>query len=398
LEFHGNDSFRVLILVPCLLVGGTEMQTLALARALLGGGYHVTVCAYYEYDRNMVEAFERSGVRVLLLGLPRNVKGHNLGRMPKLAWALSRIIHQERPELVHVQYMAPGLLPLLTARMLGVPHILATVHTPGSVYGKRVWFIRNVVARLCDAFICVSETAEASFFGDSAIFAEQLLANGRKHFAIPNAVDLTQTDTLISHADIAELRRSLGLDGHVVVGMVSRLSREKGPQYLLEAMVSVVRQVPTAKLLMVGDGADRDSLGQQARRLGITEQIVWVGRLLRDEAMRRMAVMDIVAVPSEFEGFGLTAAEAMALGKPVVASDVAGLREVVEDKATGFLVPVGDVSALATAITRLLQDAAMRQCLGKAGRRRVEERFSMPVFADRYLRLYRSLLEAKPCL
>jgi len=147
--------------------------------------------------------------------------------------------------------------------------------------------------------------------------------------------------------------------------------------------------------LMVGDGAERETLVAQAQQLGINEQIVWAGRLPPETALRYMAAMDVVAVPSEFEGFGLTAAQAMALGKPVVASDVAGLREVVQDQVTGLRVPVGNVAALASAIAGLLGDIAQCRRLGQAGRRRVEERFSTSVFADRYLRLYRSLHEAR---
>ena len=378
----------ILILVPCLLVGGTEMHTLALARALAGGGCRVVVCAYYEHDPIMVRAIERAGATVRLLRLKR-AGGRNLGRLPALIGALAQLIHEERPGAVHVQYMAPGLVPILVARLVGVPHVVATVHVPGRHYRRGLWLPRSIAARLCDAFLCVSPSAERSFFGDSAEFDENLLARGRRHFTIPNCVDLELVDRLRSE-DARDLKRGLGLDGRRVVGMVSRMTSEKGPQFLIEAMVEVLRETPEAKLLMVGDGALRPALEARAAALGIANNVVWVGRLAREEAYRHMALMDVVVVPSQWEGFGLTAAEAMAFGKPVVASDVDGLRNVVDGQ-SGRLVAAGDVAGLGREIGRLMADESRRSEMGRAGRKRVVEHFSLEAFSARHVRLYRAL-------
>jgi glycosyltransferase involved in cell wall biosynthesis len=381
---------RVLIQLPCLVVGGTEMHTLMLARTLMSGGYGVTICAYYEHDRIMVDACEAAGARVRTLGLDRNAASRNLGRMPQLASALSRTLREERPHFVHVQYMTPTLVPLLVARRLA-PRLLATVHVPAHHYGARLARHRIIANRVCDAFLCNSQVVERSFFDDSALFDEALLRRGRRHFAIPNCVDLEEVDRTIRSADARSLRESLGLQGRRVVGMLSRLSPEKGARELVDAMSLVAQQLPDAALLIVGDGCERPALQAQSDRLGISAQVRFVGRLPRREALRHMAVMDVVAVPSHWEGFGLSAAEAMACRKPVVATNVDGLREVIIPNATGLLVPRGDTRALAKSLIRLLRDPQLRERLGDAGRKRIEQHFSFTEFAARHLRLYAAL-------
>ena len=380
---------RVLIAVPCLLIGGTEVQTLWLAKALLSGGYRVIVCADYEFDPGMVATFQRAGVEVCLLNLVRRAGGKNLRHMPRLALALASVIRKIRPDIMHVQYMAPGVIPILLARLLRIPHVLATVHVSWQSKGGGFCGPRSIAARFCDVLLCVSQDAERSFFGTSALFDRALYSEGRRHFTICNCVDLE--DVAGEDTSASALRKSLNLDARPVVGMVSRLSSEKGPQHLLDAMPEVLRSCPDARALMVGGGPDQTSLLRQATQLRIAEQIVWTGALPPDEARAHLAVMDVLVMPSKSEGFGLAAAEAMACGKPVVAFDVLGLREVVVHGETGLLTPFADSGKLASVIVDLLLDGKMRERMGKAGRRRVEEHFSSDVFTHRHLALYASL-------
>ena len=386
---------RVLIAIPCLCVGGTEMHTWALSRALVAGGYEVTVCVYFEYDRGMVEAIRCAGAAVRLLGLRRSGIRWDLPAMWHLARAFAAVVGEVHPHFVHVQYMTPGVVPLLTARLLGVPRVLATIHVPASEYGRRRWWPRILAERLCDAFLCVSRCVEDSFFGNSTLFEPLLLRRGRKHFTLWNCVDLEEVDRLRARSGGPQMRESLGLTGCKVIGMVSRLSPEKGAHHLLAAMAELVARVPTVKLLIIGDGPQRESLREQAAELDIERHIVWTGRLLHGEAMVHLAFADVVVVPSQCdEGFGLSAIEAMAFGKPVVASNAGGLREVVSDGQDGMLAPVGNPGELANAIVTILTDDALRDRMGRAARKNVEERFSLERFAERHRQLYGELAES----
>jgi phosphatidylinositol alpha-1,6-mannosyltransferase len=236
---------------------------------------------------------------------------------------------------------------------------------------------------------------EDSFFGNSTLFEPLLLRRGRKHFTLWNCVDLEEVDRLRARSGGPQMRESLGLTGCKVIGMVSRLSPEKGAHHLLAAMAELVARVPTVKLLIIGDGPQRESLREQAAELDIERHIVWTGRLLHGEAMVHLAFADVVVVPSQCdEGFGLSAIEAMAFGKPVVASNAGGLREVVSDGQDGMLAPVGNPGELANAIVTILTDDALRDRMGRAARKNVEERFSLERFAERHRQLYGELAES----
>ncbi|MFC1596903.1 glycosyltransferase family 4 protein [Planctomycetota bacterium] len=381
----------VLIGIPCLMRGGTEIQTRALVDALSGGGYEVVVCCYYEHDAVVVEEMREAGARVVLLGLIRRLPGRNFHRMPRLAAALRNVFRRERPDFFHVQYLAPGAFPVLVARLCRVPKVVATLHTPGHMYRKGAFSPKRVANRFCDAFICVSRAAERSVFGDAELFQPALLGNGRRHFTIYNAVDLDEADRLIDETDPAQLRERLGLGEGPVVGIVARLSREKGHAFFFRAFAEVVQEMPGLQLLVVGDGKCGAELRELAGQLGIASHIVWAGRLPREEALRSYMVMDIVAVPSLYEGFGLSAVEAMAFGKPVVASDVDELGHVVAHGTTGTLVPYGDVEAMRESVLELLRSPELVRKMGEAGRRRVVEHFNLPRFRAAWLSLYERL-------
>lgn len=382
----------VLIGIPCLLTGGTEMHTRDLVAVLAGAGYSVTVCCYYEFEEGMVREMEQAGARVRLLRLARR-KGKTLAHLPRLALALRRVLRQERPAVFHVQYLAPGAFPVLVGRLLGVPWVLATLHTPGHVYGRLAGLLRFVANHVCHGFFCVSETAEKAIFGTSAQFQPELWRAGRRHFTIYNGVDTAAIDRILTATDPAALRRERGLGSGPVVGVVARLSPVKGHDFLLRSFARVAGEIPDARLLVVGDGESRGDLEHLARDLGIREKIVWAGRLSRAQVIRTYAAMDVVAVPSRFEGFGLSAAEAMAAGKPVVASDLDGLRDVVASQSTGILVGFGDEPGLAAEIIQLIRDKPLSVRMGAAGRVRVEKHFSMLTFFENWQAVYQSTNE-----
>jgi glycosyltransferase involved in cell wall biosynthesis len=366
---------RVTLALPTLLTGGTEAQTLTLAAVLLEAGWDVTVCCYHESDQGVVAAFERAGTRVALLGLTRK-----LG-LTGIAGELRNAFRALRPDVVHVQYLAPGFTAVLAARAAGVQTVFATVHQPGSAYGFRERLLLRGAARMCTAFFAVSLAVERSWFRSAAIF-DPLVADTRRHFTMYNAVAAKSIMEASRGGERAALRRSLGVEhAAAVVGYVGRLRREKGLDVLIRALPAVVQCHPAVRLLVVGAGPDAGALRELSVREGIAGHMVWSGMRSQLEAWRLFGMMDVVAVPSRFEGFGLVAAEAQAAGLPVVASGVGGLREVVCDGETGILVPPGEPAALAKGIETLLADPPRARRLGIAGQRHVAEAYSPERFA-----------------
>jgi len=185
------------------------------------------------------------------------------------------------------------------------------------------------------------------------------------------------------------IREELGItDDTQVVVMVARLMRRKGCDILLDAAALL----PNAHFWVAGYGKPKYErwLRGRARKLRVNGRVTFLG--LREDSLKVMAGADVVVVPSRQEAFGRVALEAMIAGLPVVASDVDGLPEVVEDGVTGILFPSEDGCALAEAIRRLLADPALRLKMGRAGRKRVEERFTIERMCEDLLRVYSSLL------
>jgi glycosyltransferase involved in cell wall biosynthesis len=199
-----------------------------------------------------------------------------------------------------------------------------------------------------------------------------------------NGVDLERYD---HQEPCCTLHEEYGMEpGAEIVGVIARLEPEKGHPTLLEAWPAVLRACPSAHLLIVGEGSRRDALEAQARELRIAHRVVFTGR--RDDIPAVTAALDVAVLPSYREAQGLTILEAMALSRPVVASNVGGIPEMVEDGVTGLLVPPHDAPALAAAITRLLRDHPLADTLARAGHDLVHDRFCIQLMVNAVEAIY----------
>lgn len=180
------------------------------------------------------------------------------------------------------------------------------------------------------------------------------------------------------------------LDPGPTIVSVGRLTQEKGHRLLVEAMPRVLREVPEARLALCGQGPEEAALRARAGALGVAARVMFAG--FAADVRPLLAAADVFAMPSLCEGLGVAALEAMAMGKPVVASDAGGLPEAVADGETGLVVPKGRVEPLAAALAALLSDPGRARQMGEAGRRRALERFDRPVVVGRLAALYQELL------
>lgn len=363
------------------------MQTLLLSRALIESGYNVEVCCYFEWDESVVEEFKDTGARVQLLKWNRTIRTITFIR------ELAKIFQNKSPDIVHVQYMAPGLLSIIAARLAQVPAILATVHQPGIPHTIKNHLLLRIGSMLTNHFICVSEAVEKSWFGDACSFdlLNKKMINARRHFTLPNAIDIEGIDKALAIRSLKIGKIAAQMEGKQVIGTVARLSREKGIDILLEAFALMHKNYQQTQLLIVGDGSQIDELKTLAQRLEISEAITWTGLLSWQEAIGCLGLMDVVVVPSRFEGFGLTAAEAMACGKAVVASRVGGLEEIIKDDVNGMLVQPEDSSSFYHVMTTLLRNKERRQEIGAMARRYIKETYSYQNFRERCRFVYESL-------
>ena len=374
-----SDRKTILVCLPCLLTGGTEIQTLNLVQALAEGGHRVVTVCYFEHSRAMQERFEQAGSRVVLLS-PDGTRTGGWRILPFLYKGLRRIVREVRPDMVHVQYMAPGAIPILLLRLMGVRQIIATTHTGADIYPnlKLVHFIQRHCVR---AFTCITELAEQSFFGNSHLYSEQTALKKRNHFTIYNALSR-------QFADLPPMPRTF--NGTITLGVVSRLEQIKGMDLVIPAFAEIRKQCPDTRLLVVGDGSLRASMQQQAESLGCADAIEWAGRQPQEALPGWYRRMDIVLMPSRSEGFGLTAIEAMSCGCVVVASRTGGLPEVVRDGEVGLLHTPESAQDIAEKVLELIEHPERLEEMSARAVHYVT-RFSFDRYATLFNNLYRNL-------
>ena len=318
-----------------------------------------------------VRKLERHGVTVTVIDEPDDAIATG---------ALAVLLGDLRPEVVHNHMYRAELVGTRAAIALGEigrprPYVVSTIHS-SRVRSEEDRRVLHILTSRMDHLIAVSRS-----------IVEKLHQEGRDTIPISlihNGVDLQRYD----HQDpCCTLHEEYGLpEGSPIVGVIARLEPEKGHPTLIEAWPAVVAAVPDATLLVVGEGSRRDALEEQAKELGVERRIVFAGR--RDDVPAVTAALDVAVLPSYREALGLTVLEAMALSRPVVASSVGGIPEMVEDGVTGLLVPPRDPAALAAAIVRLLRDHPLADMLGRAGHDLVHERFCIELMVREVERIY----------
>ncbi len=369
-----NSRAKVMCLTVGLDVGGTEGQILELASRLDRRRFDVVVCALKGDGLIAAELRER-GVRVALL--------RGRGKWdPRVMSRLFRHLRRERPDVLHGFLFRANLLSAVLGRLVGVPVVILSQRETPLRTGWLRRLIEQMTTHLADAVTCSSEAARLAAVARAGGPAD-------KYVTIHNGIDLDRFE-----ARSVAARAKLGVpDGVPVIGTVSRLDEPiKGLSVLLEAMGRLIRQARFRDLraVIVGDGPAAPMLRERSERLGLARQVVFTG--IRRDLPDILAVPDVYVQPSLSEGFGIAIVEAMAAGRPVVATRVGGIPEVVLDGKTGRLVPPGDAAMLATAIQELLQDRQRALEFGTAGRHRAMERFGIESMVEQHARLYQRLV------
>lgn len=363
----------MLLLTVGLTVGGTEGQLFELASRLDSRRFSVLVCSL-KGEGPVARAMRERGVRVVTLN------GCGAWDIRVLS-RLFRLIRQERPEILHAFLGFANLAASLIGRLLGVPVIIWSYRDVEVWKTKAHWLVDRLAVRWADAITCCSDAVRQFVLA-------RMNGQAPKFSTIHNGVDFEtfNRSRAVSRAEL-NLR-----EGGFVIGTVSRLDEpKKGLAVMLRALADLAGQdgIPAWQWLLVGDGPARDRLRSLASELGLSGQVLFAG--MRDDVASVLPVMDIFVCPSLYEGFGIAIVEAMAAGRPVVASAVGGIPEIVVHEDTGLLVPPGDAAALAGALATLLTHPGQARAMGARGQARARERFSIETAVQQHQQLYESL-------
>ncbi|MGH7770922.1 MAG: glycosyltransferase [Candidatus Binatia bacterium] len=305
---------------------------------------------------------------------------------PICLWQVYRSIKRTGPHLVHTHLIHGDLYGTIAAKLARVPHVISTKHGYSSFHRiSRFYRLNKLIAPFVDRYITISQALQ-----EHCIRAEGIPESKMRtiHYAL-------QMPVLNGDGGRQALRVKLGLptDGFLLVS-VGRLIEVKGHKYLLNGIREIKEKGRNVRLLVVGDGPQRTNLEKFAVELGIAQEVSFLG--LRRDVWPLLLASDLFVLATLGEGFGLVLLEAMAAGKPIVASNVTSIPEIVVHGRTGLSVPARDSNALAEAICYLMERPDLRWKMGEAGRERLKEHFTVEKMVQATEKLYEEVLSDSP--
>jgi glycosyltransferase involved in cell wall biosynthesis len=370
---------RVLHLLVTTSPGGGPKHVYDLIRHLPRDEFDVVVAA--PRDGIFFDRFRELGVETVELPLGRLGVQH----LPRTI----RLMRRAGIDVVHTHGKGAGLFGRLAARALHIPavHTFHGIHYSSySHSGQRLYLaLERRLSRMSHAIINVSASQESEGLALRLFRREQSVV-------VVNGIDLGEMDRIIRESPVR--REHLGLTAEdFVLGCVSRWDPVKRFEVLLQAVRRLASRIPRLALLLVGGGGEEARIRRLAGETGLQDRVIFTGFL--GNPTRVYGALDLYVATSLKEGLPLAPLEAMAAGLAIVATDVPGHRDVVARGETGLLVPPEDAASLAEAIATLASDAEWRHQMGRAGRRRVAEHFTVQHMVERTASVYRGAL-ARP--
>jgi glycosyltransferase involved in cell wall biosynthesis len=386
------NRIKVVRVIGRLNVGGPAIHVVNLSAGLDPSRFEQILIAGSENaaEGSMKDYALARGVRPQVI--PEIVTAFSLTpRDVKALAKLYSLIRRERPHIVHTHTAKGGFLGRLAARLAGVPVIVHTYHGHvlhgyyGPVKSRLLRRMERSLGRFTQRLVTVSEQVKSELVSYGVAEAEKITV-------IPLGFDLDPF--LNSGPHRGQFRREFGLDDKIkLIGIVGRIFPIKNHRLFLSVAARIAARESTARFVIVGDGVLRPDLERQAMELGIADRVIFTG--WRRDLPRIYADLDVLVSSSDNEGTPVSVIEAMAAGRPVVATRVGGLPDLIRDRETGVLVPPRDAEALATAVLQVLQDTESARTVGRNAMISARERFDVARLIADVHHLYDALLKER---
>lgn len=385
-----QKKLKILRIIARLNVGGPAVHTILLTEALNNDRFESILIAgqVEKYEKDMIYLARQKGVNPIIIS--------ELGRQPRpikdliALWKIYNLIMRERPDIVHTHTAKAGVLGRIAAIFAGVRIRIHTFHGNifegyfNRLYVKLFILIEKILAYFTTSIVVVSEEQKKE------IVQHYKIAGSEKIKVIPLGLELENFFSL--EAPVGNLRREYKIrDDAIVVGIIGRLVSIKNHRMFLDAIRHLTNSLDNKfniKYLIIGDGRERPALEEYMKNLGLDGDVTFCG--WREDMREVYSDLDIVALTSLNEGTPLSLIEALAAGKPVVATKVGGVVDVVEDGVNGYLVSSGDIEGFSQRLTTLIEDLHKRREFGFKGREMVRHKFSK----ERLIEDIKSLYEA----
>jgi len=360
---------KVLLLTTHLNIGGVAVYTVNLAKALKKRNIEVFIASR---GGELKGSLEENGIPHLKINLKTKFEFH-----PKLLITLFKLrafIKKNNIDVIHAQTRVAQVLGYLIHKIDGVAYV-STCHG----FFKKDRLGRKIFNAWGKHVIAISDVVKDHLIDDFNIKKESV-------YLIYTGVDIDTFSKSLDEHEKGLLKNNLGFHKSPVIGSVSRLSPVKGLRYLLFAMKDILKEMPEAELLLVGEGPSKEYLMELAKKLGIEKNVFFARSTTQTQ--RFLSIIDVFVFCSLQEGLGLSLLEAMASGKPCVASNVGGVASVIENNLTGLLVPSKDSHALKEAIVKILKDRKLGMTLAKSGNELVKKKFSQGKMTEGVINVY----------
>jgi len=374
----GCSANNILHIVEDLKVGGLEKMLASIVLSLDKSKYDVQVWCLAR-GGDIAQALIAQGISLRIL----NMDGYYC---PLQIVALARLMRKEDFHIIHTHGYFASTFGRLAAIWARIPVVITHVHSTYYDYGKRNLLIERFLSYFTDRIICISRAVETFVTVNEGI-------SKKRTCLIYNAVNSPVHIDDEQHKQ--EVRNSIGIDaGAIVIMVVASLTANKGHLVLLEAFAQVSRTHPAVRLVIVGDGPLRKDIETVSRKLMIDQAVSLLG--VRNDVFELLQASDIFVLPSQIrEGLGVSLIEAMAVGLPVIGTNLGGIPEVILDGENGFLVSPESPEQLAEVLMKFVNDQGLRNSMGRRGRQIYEEKFTLSKMIRQVETLYDQLLENK---
>jgi glycosyltransferase involved in cell wall biosynthesis len=362
------EKTKILYIITSLGLGGAEKLLLYYLKNLDRSKYSITVCCLRgKPDDLHSEISKYAAVNNL------NIKNKF---NPIAVLYIHKLIREIQPNIIHTHLFQPRIYTSIAHLFYKRAVLITQKHSIVNPRKHNVFILFEMISiSMNKKVIAISESVKKSLIKYEFI-------PEKKIFVLPNCIDYQKYNN-------AMIRESIPNNKELVIGTVGRLEREKGLNYLLLAMKIILSRFPSIKLDIIGDGSAQAELKNLSIKLHISNSVNFFGKFV--DVIPFYNKMDIFVLPSILEGFGIVLLEAMAAGIPIVATNVDGIREVVENMQTGLLVPSKNPEALADAITKLIESPQLRKKLVKEGLKKAKE-FDVKEHVMKLDQLYSNLL------
>ena len=382
--YKKRNPLKVLHVIGDSCFGGAGRIILRLGRIAKAEGWHVDVLTT---DPVFRRAVKQHGLGLVNLDvIRREIRPlWDLGGLVRL----SNFLRREHYEIVHTHTSKGGFVGRLAARLAGVPVIVHTAHGfafhERSPHSARLFYstLERIASQWCDRIVSVSE-----FHRRWAL--ELRICGSSKILAIPNGI------AALANPEVprAELRRQLDVrNSDLLILSMARLAPDKGLEFLIEAAAILLRTERRFQIVIAGDGPVRARLEDLTRNLGVADWVTFLG--FREDVSDLLAASDLVVLPSLREGLSIALLEAMAAGKPIIATNIGSHRELASQAEIAHLVPPADAPALCEAILQIAPNTDLMTRLGTNARALFETRYTEERMLNAYKLLYFELLREK---